>query len=435
MIKQLPILRNCFNYEEPTKKIFTKRLPQRSYITVKSVREVNDILKKVLAIGLIVLLIFGIFTPLGGSENKLNAHRVRVNKTSCIKEPIYLQPYSKQLTKTTAPQLLHPIKTFPSYLHLVMSPGLMSGEKGRLCTIPESIPTFEECNKLSKITEDNVKNKYSPEQLNDLMSQKSKSSKGLFFDTNKDIFDTQIDSISFGMDKRIARAYQEAISYVEQEILNSDEFFEKDSSAIAESIIKTNEIVTKYLTESGELRNQYSVVLDGKTEISRKGFKKAFYRYGGTFSDLKFFHSLYDKLEKFDLIDKAMRHLSADELRILNLIGHATCHPSEIISKLHICGKQIKELAVKIKNHDIDAIAAASFVHQEIVTIHPFMFGNGRTARIWMNAMLQLGGYNAIVLPNRTEYTSAVKKDLKTGTFVTYLERVIKWNRKQKNLS
>ena len=126
-----------------------------------------------------------------------------------------------------------------------------------------------------------------------------------------------------------------------------------------------------------------------------------------------------------------MKHLDTDELRILHMIGHIPCLPEKILTQLNIIANQIKELVMNVQNKKIDAIIAASYVHQELITVYPFMHGNKRTARIWMNIMLQMGGHKAIVIPN-DDYSIEIIKDRKSpGSFVTYLEKVIRWNREQ----
>ncbi len=64
-------------------------------------------------------------------------------------------------------------------------------------------------------------------------------------------------------------------------------------------------------------------------------------------------------------------------------------------------------------------VTVAADAHFKLVTIHPFVDGNGRTARLLMNLILLIHGYPMVVIRNeeRTEYLDAVnrgqvKKDL-----------------------
>jgi Fic family protein len=59
----------------------------------------------------------------------------------------------------------------------------------------------------------------------------------------------------------------------------------------------------------------------------------------------------------------------------------------------------------------------AALLHRELVTIHPFMDGNGRTARLLMNLALLQDGYPIAIIPPvlRTGYLDALKKSQDTS--------------------
>jgi Fic family protein len=58
----------------------------------------------------------------------------------------------------------------------------------------------------------------------------------------------------------------------------------------------------------------------------------------------------------------------------------------------------------------------AAFLHRELVTIHPFMDGNGRTARLLMNLALLQDGYPIAIIPPilRAQYLDALRKSQST---------------------
>ena len=43
-------------------------------------------------------------------------------------------------------------------------------------------------------------------------------------------------------------------------------------------------------------------------------------------------------------------------------------------------------------------IIQAALLHGELVKIHPFVHGNGRTSRLFMNLVLMNNGYNPVII-------------------------------------
>lgn len=76
---------------------------------------------------------------------------------------------------------------------------------------------------------------------------------------------------------------------------------------------------------------------------------------------------------------------------------------NEFITWLHT----VNEFPVKI----------AADAHFRLIAIHPFVDGNGRTARLFMNLLLLQNGYPPaiIAMKNRLAYINAIEKGEKTG--------------------
>lgn len=74
----------------------------------------------------------------------------------------------------------------------------------------------------------------------------------------------------------------------------------------------------------------------------------------------------------------------------------------------------MKEFVSKIpgKRKKLHPVEFAAILHREMVSIHPFVDGNGRTARLLMNLALLQCGYTIAVIPPilRNEYIDAIKK-------------------------
>jgi Fic family protein len=83
----------------------------------------------------------------------------------------------------------------------------------------------------------------------------------------------------------------------------------------------------------------------------------------------------------------------------------------ELISKM--CG---------LINDDIHPLDKVLFAHYELVTIHPFIDGNGRTARLLMNLILMQNGYPpAIIRPkDRLQYLKALEEGQLGGSQDSY---------------
>ena len=79
---------------------------------------------------------------------------------------------------------------------------------------------------------------------------------------------------------------------------------------------------------------------------------------------------------------------------------------------------KIKELMIQFTN-DIDRlrndnhpVIYSALLHKHLVMIHPFIDGNGRTARLLMNLALLQEGYHIIIIPPilRNEYISSLEQ-------------------------
>lgn len=248
----------------------------------------------------------------------------------------------------------------------------------------------------------------------------------------------EISRITVGTDKKKIENYKKAIGYVEKTVLQAPDFFEGDSTKIIHAIKGTNKhLCQQLLPNAGKYRTLAVLVMDAKIKDGKaETTEEVLARNGGTAADFKNWNKIIQKIGQYGTFEKAFDHVSKEEIETLKKIGFVACRPEEVPSEMIALADRIQEIGLKIINREVDAVAAAAYVHQEIVKVHPFEDGNGRTARIWMNAMLQLGGFKAVVLPDGDEYSAAVDEDQKSpGTFVSYLEKTIEWNSKQEVLS
>jgi fido (protein-threonine AMPylation protein) len=417
-ICNLPIIGNCLKSDE-----YPKTLKKPFQVKISSIIGTQNLIKKIIGVALVVLILcVASVLPIALYFN------TNISRTNSNQPPAYL-PYLKNLKIKTVRDDPKPITHFPPYLITSIYPGMMSAENGRLCVIPENMPTFAECHKVSMDYEAEVKIHHPKTYIEATTDPEIVNRKG---GTATKESGATIKKTYFGMDKRKVTAFQETLCYIEKEVLNSPYPFE-NAGNLVKSIKETNAYVTQYLNERpGELRDREALMLNGLAEINKEELRDIFYKQGGLQQDLKYFDSLFEKFGKYESLDKA---LNANEKNVLNRLGYTPCNPNEINSNLNKMAKQIIKLALAIKNQKVDAVAAAAFVHQELHKICPFKYGTGRTARIWMNILLQMGGYKAVMIPDHQAYFNEVVKDRKTpGTFTSYLKQVIEWNRRQINL-
>jgi Fic family protein len=76
-------------------------------------------------------------------------------------------------------------------------------------------------------------------------------------------------------------------------------------------------------------------------------------------------------------------------------------------------------------NHPIQF---AAIIHDELVTIHPFIDGNGRAARLLMNLALLQAGYPLAIIPPilRVDYLDTLDQTHKgdAGPFISFIVKV-----------
>jgi Fic family protein len=123
---------------------------------------------------------------------------------------------------------------------------------------------------------------------------------------------------------------------------------------------------------------------------------------------LKGIHDEYSGIyRRENVLISGARHIPPDALQIPLLM-------EQFVSRIE------KESA------DLHPVAGASIIHSDFVKIHPFIEGNGRTARLMLNFELMKNGYPPIVIEKeqRAEYYSALDEAHTTGDLTSFTELV-----------
>lgn len=89
----------------------------------------------------------------------------------------------------------------------------------------------------------------------------------------------------------------------------------------------------------------------------------------------------------------------------------------------------MEKLVLNYKNwNNFHPIIQASLLHGELVKIHPFIDGNGRTSRLLMNLDLMNHGYNPIIInkEDRLKYYEALDKAHTTRDYTDFVKLITK---------
>ena len=126
------------------------------------------------------------------------------------------------------------------------------------------------------------------------------------------------------------------------------------------------------------------------------------------------------------LILKEIDNENAGRYRKENVtIKGATHIQSDYIKIPELMEKLILNYETWNKYHPI---IRAALLHGELVKIHPFVDGNGRTSRLIMNLDLMNNGYNPVIIKkeDRLEYYDALDKAHTTGNYTDFVKLINK---------
>ena len=126
------------------------------------------------------------------------------------------------------------------------------------------------------------------------------------------------------------------------------------------------------------------------------------------------------------LILKEIDNENAGRYRKENVtIKGATHIPPDFLKLPELMEKLILNYETWNKYHPI---IQAALLHGELVKIHPFVDGNGRTSRLITNLDLMNHGYNPVIIKkeNRLEYYEVLDKAHTTGDYTDFIKLVTK---------
>lgn len=127
------------------------------------------------------------------------------------------------------------------------------------------------------------------------------------------------------------------------------------------------------------------------------------------------------------LILRNIDDINAGKYRLSNVIISGATHIPPEYDKLSAL---METLVIDFNKHwhKYHPLAQAALLHGEFVKIHPFVDGNGRTARLLLNLVLMNNGYTPIVIrkEDRLIYYEALDKAHTTRDYSDFLDLILK---------
>jgi|GEM_PF-3691859 len=169
---------------------------------------------------------------------------------------------------------------------------------------------------------------------------------------------------------------------------------------------------------------------DTLTHIELGPFAQQLRKAGATNEDLEVLQSIYDLVDLSNAsIDQLILNFSEKQMDVLSRAAIIPPSPIELRKDLTVFARKLSDRLGDLLSHEADAITLAAWAHQQILRMHPFMDGNGRVARVMLNTILQMGGYEAVAIPNERDFYESMKSPKE---FRDYLAQVVIWNQSQK---
>lgn len=127
------------------------------------------------------------------------------------------------------------------------------------------------------------------------------------------------------------------------------------------------------------------------------------------------------------LILKEIDHDNAGKYRNENVVISGAKH---IPPKFYEISDLMQRLAAEYQNEwkNFHPVVRAAFLHGEFVKIHPFIDGNGRTARLLLNFELMKNGYPPVIIKSeaRAGYYDALDLAHTTMNYASFIELISK---------
>lgn len=125
------------------------------------------------------------------------------------------------------------------------------------------------------------------------------------------------------------------------------------------------------------------------------------------------------------LILKEIDSSNAGKYRSENVLISGANHTPPVYMKVPY---EMQKLIDKYQNwKSLHPVVRACYLHGEFVKIHPFIDGNGRTARLLLNFELLQSGYPPVIIKteNRVDYYDALDKAHITNNYTDFIKMIV----------
>jgi Fic family protein len=187
----------------------------------------------------------------------------------------------------------------------------------------------------------------------------------------------------------------------------------------------SNALEGNTLTES-----ETKVVLEEGLTVAGKPMKD----HLATLGHAKAYDYLYDLLDQPTLTEANLLHLHGLVVEGLDKANPGQYRPMPVIitgttyvppQPTAVPQQMATLLTAQLPQwqHTQHPIEVAALAHLHLVTIHPFMDGNGRTARLLMNVLLLKAGYTITLIPPvvRADYMACLRQFQENGDSTPFL--------------
>lgn len=316
------------------------------------------------------------------------------------------------------------IPTFSPHIVHTVHNGYIASIQSDIHCVNAGTMSVQTCDSIAK----SVKNEIKKQKLHEVLYSQKPEDKGVLVSLQ---INDEKQSLALNMDPKKLTNHRNCLAYLEKTVLQNPDFFTDSSpDEIVEAIKESHRFIMSGSTDPdnipGQFRALQAVVIEDGNEFSVDSLRRLLKKHKATKKELEIFDQSITKMEKYGPI-KGYEEFTYEEQAVWRIFAHIPTAPECIEQDMLDFAEELKEVGIKLEAGKVSCIDAAAWAHQQIGWIHPFSDGNGRVARAWMNSLLQRGGVKAVVFPDDTRYTKAVRKDqLHPGLFRKFLQAEIK---------